>query len=87
MENKKNFIINEHWCRTLLERETLDYSKFYRNHLEQFLDVAREDVKKYKTRNENAIKILKEYQNNLYLKGKKLDEEIEKVLITLMPKE
>lgn len=58
MGEKITSIINEHWCRTLLERDSLDYSKFYRNQLEQFLDVSRADTKIYKTRNEKAIKFI-----------------------------
>ncbi len=58
MNEKRTTIINEHWCRALLERNNLDYKKFYRKHLEQFLDVSREDTKKYKIRNDKAIKYI-----------------------------
>ena len=43
MGEKITSIINEHWCRALLEKDSLDYSKFYRNQLEQFLDVSRKE--------------------------------------------
>lgn len=59
MGEKINSIINEHWCRALLEKDELDYSKFYRNQIEKFLDVSREDTKKYKTRNKKAIEFIK----------------------------
>lgn len=59
MGEKINSIINEHWCRALLEKDELDYSKFYRNQIEQFLDVSREDTKKYKTINKKAIEFIK----------------------------
>ncbi len=59
MGEKITSIINEHWCRALLERDSLDYSKFYRNQLEQFLDVSRADTKIYKTRNDKAIQYIK----------------------------
>lgn len=48
MGEKITSIINEHWCRALLERDSLEYSKFYRNQLEQFLDVSRADTKRLK---------------------------------------
>lgn len=59
MADKNPSIMNEHWCRALLERDSLDYSKFYRNQLEQFLDVSRADTKIYKTRNNKAIQYIK----------------------------
>ena len=59
MGEKITSIMNEHWCRALLERDSLDYSKFYRKQLEQFLNVSRADTKKYKTRNEKAIVFIK----------------------------
>lgn len=59
MGEKITSIINEHWCRALLERDSLDYSKFYRNQIEQFLDVSRADTKTYKTRNDKAINYIK----------------------------
>lgn len=48
-------IINEHWSRSLLERDTLDYSKFYRRQIEEFLDVSRQDNKELKQRINKAI--------------------------------
>lgn len=59
MGEKIKSIINEHWCRALLDKDELDYSKFYRKQIEQLLDVSRADTKIYKTRNDKAIQCIK----------------------------
>ena len=54
MGEKITSIINEHWCRALLDKDELDYSKFYRKQIEQFLDVSRIDNKNLKKQNQSS---------------------------------
>lgn len=74
MGEKITSIINEHWCRALLERDSLDYSKFYRNQIEQFLDVSRADTKRLKD-------ILEKIE--IYIHLWKIDEIGEKTMLIL----
>jgi hypothetical protein len=58
MGEKITSIINEHLCRALLNKDELDYSKFYRKQIEQFLDVSRIDNKNLKSKiNQAKLKI------------------------------
>lgn len=74
MGEKITSIINEHWCRALLERDSLDYSKFYRNQIEQFLDVSRADKKKL----DNILEKIE-----VYIHLWKIDEIDEKTMLIL----
>lgn len=74
MADKNTSIMNEHWCRALLERDSLDYSKFYRNQLEQFLDVSRADKKKL----DNILEKIE-----VYIHLWKIDEIDEKTMLIL----
>lgn len=62
-------IINEYWCRALLEKDTLDYNKFYKRQIEELLDVSRKDNKELKKRNNEALELLNELLELAYING------------------
>lgn len=74
MGERNTTTLNEHWCRALLERDSLDYSKFYRNQIEQFLDVSRADKKKL----DNILEKIE-----VYIHLWKIDEIDEKTMLIL----
>ena len=61
--------MNELWCRNLLEKDDLDYNKFYKHHIEFFLDISRKDNKELKRRIDKAIGYIKGWQSFPHTNG------------------
>lgn len=57
--------MNEYWARELLKKNNLDYNKFYKKHLETFLDISRKDNKNLKEENNRLNNIINEYENDI----------------------
>ena len=55
--------MNEYWARELLKKDNLDYNKFYKRQIEQFLDVSRKDNKELQQKIDVAIRL---YENEDY---------------------
>lgn len=68
-------IYNEYHIRSLLLRSDIDFNKFTKNELIDFLEVSRKDTEKYKARCEKAIEYIQstyvtdnpiKFKNTLY---------------------
>ena len=77
LENKKELLLNDHWSRALLEKEDLDYNKFYKRQIEKFLDISRKDNKILKQIINKAI-------DKLYCWGEALDPDFQKEMLNIL---
>ena len=65
--------MNEYWARELLKKNDLDYNKFYKKHLETFLDISRKDNKELQQKINKAIEYIK--SNDFFYDASNLKKE------------
>lgn len=59
---KKIKMLNEHYIKVLLERDDIDFNKFYKEELIEFIEIAKQENKQLKER----LKIIDNYLDKNY---------------------